>query len=526
MTMTRWRVATASTLIALALIAGAAGADVDLPSVIGSHMVLQRDRWVPIWGWADANEDIVVTVIGADGPVNTEKARAADDGTWKVKIRPRPAGGPYTITVQGRNTITLENVLFGEVWVCSGQSNMQWPVFASDDAEREVAEADYPDMRLFRVEMVTAEEPKRDTNGSWQVCTPETIPDFTAVGYFFGRKLHQELGVPVGLIQAAWGGTPAESWMSERGLKCSRNYEEWYAPLVARWETTLAAYPRATRNYNKFVLPRWQRAVREAELAGETPPGQPQPPVGPDHPHRPYSLFNGMISPILPYSIRGAIWYQGESNADRAYQYRHLFKDLIKDWRFHWQQGDFPFYFVQLANFMSVDAAPTDAPWPELREAQNVALELPQTGVALAIDIGDAGDIHPRNKQEVGRRLALNALAEIHGRDVVYQGPMFRRMEVAGSVARLYFWDGGADLIVNGEELTGFAIADERRKFVWAEARLVDGHVEVWSPEIAEPAAVRYAWSNNPVANLYNAAGLPASPFRTDQWPGVTIEAR
>jgi len=179
-----------------------------------------------------------------------------------------------------------------------------------------------------------------------------------------------------------------------------------------------------------------------------------------------------------------------------------------------------------LANFMSVDAAPTDAPWPELREAQNVALELPQTGVALAIDIGDAGDIHPRNKQEVGRRLALNALAEIHGRDVVYQGPMFRRMEVAGSVARLYFWDGGADLIVNGEELTGFAIADERRKFVWAEARLVDGHVEVWSPEIAEPAAVRYAWSNNPVANLYNAAGLPASPFRTDQWPGVTIEAR
>lgn len=518
--------AVALALIASLLMGGAALANVELPAVIGSDMVLQRDMWVPIWGWADAHEDIVVRVEGGDGPINIEKTRAAADGTWQVKIRPRPAGGPYTITIEGDNTINLENVLFGEVWVCSGQSNMRWPVQASNNAEQEIANADYPDIRLFQVELATADQPREDTTGEWKPCNPETIPGFTAVGYFFGRELHKELGVPVGLIQSAWGGTPAEAWTSERGLSDSEYYDEWYKPIIDRWDEIVTNHPRAIRNYQKYVIPRWERAVREAELKGDSPPGRPQPPTGPSHPHRPSSLYNGMIAPIIPYGIRGAIWYQGESNASRAYQYRHIFKDMIRDWRDKWGQGDFPFYFVQLANFMQVDEEPTDAAWPELREAQNMALELPNTGVALAIDIGEADDIHPRNKQEVGRRLALNALSQIHGQNVVHQGPRFYRMEIEDDVAKLYFWDGGADLMVKGDELKGFAIADEHGDFVWAEAELVDGHVEVWSPQVPEPVAVRYAWSNNPVANLYNEAGLPASPFRTDEWPGVTIDAR
>lgn len=493
-------------------------ADVTLPAVISDNMVLQADHPNPIWGWAEAGEAVTVKIGGQ------EKTTQADEkGAWKVTLDPIPAGQSLTLTVNGKNEVTASNILVGEVWVCSGQSNMEWSVDRSANPEQEIAAANHPNIRVFFSEKAIASQPRNNIVGQWLVVSPETIAKMTAVGYFFGRELHKELNVPIGLIQTAWGGTPSESWTTKEALAS----HEVSVPIIERWDKQIAEFPDVIKKYCE-ELNAWVESSSALEAAGEpvsTPPAIPRDPRA--HPHRYSGLYNAMIHPFIPYGIRGAIWYQGESNASRAYQYRTIFPMMIEDWRKQWGQGDFPFYFVQLANFMEVHPEPRDHSWAELREAQTMALSLPNTGMAVIIDIGEADDIHPRNKQDVGKRLALNALAKVHGREVAHTGPLYRSMEVEGDKIRIHF-NGvhGGLKTPNGEPIKGFAVAGADRKFVWADAKIEGDEVVVSSASIAEPVAVRYAWDANPVCNLFDGAGLPASPFRTDVWPGVTDNER
>jgi len=513
-------------LVVLTLVTacGSAWPAVRLPAVIGDNMVLQCGARVPIWGWADPGERVTVSVFpeGKAVPVSTRTAFGDAEGKWMVRMDPLEAGGSYTVRVAGNNTLTVKNVLAGEVWVCSGQSNMQMAVNGSMNATQEIANATYPKIRLFQVKLVTATKPLDDTEGKWAECSPQTVPGFSAVGYFFGRELHSQLGVPVGLVESAWGGTPAEAWTSVPTLKA----DETFKPILDRWDQAAKNYPDDLRKYNAEVLPAWQKQADEAKAAGKEPPAKPNPPQDPaTSPWRAGSLFDGMIAPIVPFGIRGAIWYQGESNASRAYQYRKLMPALITDWRAAWGEGDFPFYMVQLANFTAVVPDPGQSDWAELREAQLLTtFNLRNTGMAVIIDIGDANDIHPKNKQEVGRRLALFDLAKTHGKKVEYAGPVLKTMKVLGNKVRLWFAHDASGLVGQNDRVTGFAVAGEDRKFYWAEARIINGSVVLWSHHVRKPVAVRYAWANNPVCNLRNGDGLPASPFRTDDWPGVTVK--
>ena len=417
-------------------------------------------------------------------------------------LQPLPVGGPYKMRVEGSGqTVTLDNILVGDVWICSGQSNMEMGIGNVNDAQSEIASANYPQIRLFTVKKKVAYEPQltvirsdSDLMGQWSVCSPETVRTggwngFTAVGYFFGRQLNQDEKVPIGLIHTSWGGTIAEAWTSAEALQAMPDF----------------------------------RSALEQMAAKRTAP----PPDKPDNnPNQVTVLYDAMIAPLIPYGIKGAIWYQGESNAGRAYQYRTLLPTMIKDWRTRWGEGDFPFFIVQLANFQKSDPNPKDDAWAELREAQSMtAKTLPKTGIAVTIDIGDAADIHPKNKQEVGRRLALCAEAIAYGKKVEYSGPAYKLMSPAkgGSALKLTFDHAAGGLTAKGDKLTGFAIAGEDKKFVWADAQIEGNSVIVSSPEVPHPVAVRYAWHTNPVCNLYNKAGLPASPFRTDDWPGITV---
>ncbi|MFQ6098543.1 MAG: sialate O-acetylesterase, partial [Armatimonadota bacterium] len=489
-------------------------ADVKVPAIIGDNMVLQRGVKVPIWGTADGGESVTVR-LG-----ERRKATVADEnGRWLVKFGPLSAGGPYELRIAGANTVTLKNVLVGEVWVCSGQSNMQWPLQASRNAKEEIAAANYPNIRLFTVGRVPAEEQQRDVQGEWVQCSPSTVPGFSAVAYFFGRDLHEALGVPIGLIHTSWGGTPAEAWTSRPALEAEPKLQ----PLLERWEKALTDLPKFQAEYDAKVA-KWQEALQKAKAEGRPAPRRPRPPWPLWKQWRPASLYNGMIAPLIPYAIRGAIWYQGESNAGRAYEYRALFKAMIRDWRRNWKQGPFPFLFVQLANFMARKPEPGESAWAELREAQLRALSLPNTGMAVIIDIGEARDIHPKNKQDVGARLALAARKIAYGEDIVHSGPIYDSMKVEGGKIRLRFKHVDGGLTAKGSKvLKGFAIAGADRKFVWANAAIRGDTVIVWSHKVPHPVAVRYAWADNPECNLYNAAGLPASPFRTDDWPGVTV---
>jgi len=493
-------------------------AEVKLPAVLGDNMVLQQGMKVPVWGTADPGEEVTVTCHG-----QRVSGKADAQGKWMVHLEPLTANTEGTdLTVAGQDTITLRNVLVGEVWVGSGQSNMEFPVAASRDAEPEIAAANYPSIRLFTVEKAVADRPLDDCKGAWAPCSPQTVGDFSAVAYFFGRELHRRLGVPVGLIDSSWGGTPAESWTSRGTLVSHPNLKY----MVDNWDNLAADYPRALEEYNK-QLKAWEQAAADAQAKGEAAPAKPNEPANPANPWRPASLYNGMIAPLLPYAIRGAIWYQGESNAGRAYQYRELFPTMIRDWRQSWQEGDFPFLFVQLANFMAAQPNPGDSAWAELREAQSMTLRLANTGMAVIIDIGDAVDIHPRNKQDVGYRLALWPLALVHGERIEYSGPLYESMSVEGERIRLRFTHVDGGLVArSGPPLKGFAIAGEDRRFVWANAQIEGDTVVVWSDQVASPAAVRYAWADNPICNLYNRDRLPASPFRTDDWPGVTADAK
>jgi len=505
-------------------------ADVKLPAVISDHMVVQQGIPVPIWGWADAGEKVAVTAPGGKAD-----ATAGADGKFCVKIGPFKAGEAMEITVAGKNTIVIKDVLVGEVWVASGQSNMQMTVSSSKDSKEEIAAAKYPKIRLFSVPRVTAPTPQDDVKASWCECSPETVPGFSAVAYFFGRELHQKLDVPVGLIHTSWGGTPAEAWTTQATM------DSRFKPIMDRWAQNLKDWESgaATKAY-EAQMAKWKQAVEKTKAATKADaekaakegkpkpkarplPRQPRKPAPPhQNPHCPAVLYNAMIHPLLPYAIRGAIWYQGESNAGRAYQYRELFPAMITDWRKVWGQGDFPFLFVQLANFMARKNEPADSAWAELREAQTMTLALPNCGMAVIIDIGEANDIHPKNKQDVGKRLAAWALGTTYGQKVCISGPLYESMSVQGGKVRLKFKHVCGGLVAKGDKLTGFTIAGEDKKFVWADA-VIDGDcVVVSSDKVAAPKAVRYAWADNPECNLYNKSDLPASPFRTDDWPGVT----
>jgi sialate O-acetylesterase len=495
-------------LVALAPLA--ARADVTMPNVFGSHMVLQRDQPDRVWGWAEPGEEITVSIAG-----QSKSTKAGDDGAWSVTLDPMPAGGPHTLTVKGKNTLTLDDVLVGEVWICSGQSNMQWPLNLANDADLEKAAAKFPQIRLLTVPNVGTQEPQKDFNGKWQVCSPETVGNFSAIGYLFGRQLHQTLGVPVGLINDAWGGSACEAWIKRDLLE----KDEKYRPLIERWEKMEAAYAD------------WQKAVAQAKSEGKEPPKAPEGNLEAQMKgnFRPGNIYNGALKPTIGYGIRGVIWYQGESNAGRAYQYRDLFPLMIQSWRDEWGQGDFPFYWVQLADFLAEKPEPSDSAWAELREAQTLTMDkLPKTGEAVIIDLGEGKDIHPRNKQVVAHRLARWALAKDYGVDLPAQSPRYKSMEAQGNKIILKFDHAAGGLkTFDVPEPRGFAVAGADKKFAWAQAKITGSDtIEVWSDEVAEPVAARYAWADNPVCNVYSGAGLPLTPFRTDDWPGVTAEAK
>src|SRR5215213_9006073 len=647
----------------------AARAEVRLPAIISDNLVLQQQTKVRIWGSANPGEHVVVTLQQKSAGTVADK-----QGRWETWLGPLTAGGPYELTVKGDNLLTIKNVLIGEVWLCSGQSNMEWPLVNTVGGAETVAQAKYPEIRLFTVEKHTAVSPLTDVEGHWVVTTPDAAAHFSAVGYFFGRELHQRLKVPVGLINSSWGGTPAEAWTSHEALLSSAELK----PILERYESSLNALPqakdayaralaqweeknlyldagnkgealgyadpaKATADWLKMDLPKqfetagllmdgsvWFRKVLEVpsswagkdlvlnlppiddqdvtyfngtkigSIGRETPnsymaprnyvvPGslvrsgrtviavrvfdsageggfsrggamslgpagaaesemislrgvwdykvelalEPKHPdwgsrpeaVGVSNQNNPSVLYNAMIAPLVPFAVRGVIWYQGESNAGRAYQYRTLFPIMIRDWRKAWS-SELPFYFVQLANWHANKAEPDESDWAELREAQSMTLREPRTGMAVTIDIGDENDIHPRNKLDVGRRLAASAFAGTYGQKIIPSGPLFDRYTVEGDKIRIHFKYGEGLKTTDGGPVKGFAIAGEDRRFVWADSRIEGETVIVSSPRVQTPVAVRYGWADNPIVNLSNRAGLPASPFRTDDWPGVTAARR
>ena len=492
-----------SALVALTVMATSAMADVKMPNIFGDHMVLQQGQKDKVWGTAGPGEEITVTI-----EKQSHKTKAGADGKWSVSVDPLSVGGPYTLTVAGKNTLKFEDVLVGEVWICSGQSNMQWSVNVSNDADLEKLTAKFPKIRLISVPQVGTQEPQDNFNGKWQLCTPETVGNFSAVGYFFGRQLHQTLDVPIGLINNAWGGSACEAWI-RRDLLAA---DEKYKPLLARWAQSEATFAELSDKKDLNDDQKKQLAGLTGQMRGNARPG---------------NIYNGVLKSHIGYGIRGAIWYQGESNAGRAYQYRELFPLMIKSWRDEWAVGDFSFYWVQLADFMAEKPEPADSSWAELREAQTMTLKLPNTGEAVIIDIGEGRDIHPRNKQDVAKRLARWALAKDYGIKLHHQSPTYKSMETKDNKVILTFDYVGSGLYAfDTPEPRGFTIAGDDRKFYSAQAKIIGpNQVELSCDKVSHPEAVRYAWADNQVCNLYSRDGLPVTPFRTDTWPGVTASA-
>lgn len=638
-------------LLALCQAAAIAQTTLQMPKIFSSNMVLQRDITIPVWGKAEPGAAVAVTLAG-----QTTTVAAQANGGWQARLPQLAAGGPHTMTVTaGAATLIFSNVKIGDVWIASGQSNMEMAVKSADNAEAEIAAANFPDIRLFTVPKNVSGYPKDDvTGGEWLECSPTTVENFSAVAYYFGRDLFKEKNVPIGLVHTSWGGTPAEAWTSAEMLNSMPEYKSeaqrlllerpdyeliyeterplegvfWNMHSTAKEGVKMGVHQRGFKDdgWKKIMLPdvveknglpdyngliwfrkhitlpkeaaekdlilnlgkiqQWNRAyfnghelgewfkseaptvykiprafiragdnviaVRVTNLWGEggffSPADsmvlqadgaaasrlsiagewrfdetiEPALPKLTGFSGRPAALYNAMIAPLIPYGIKGAIWYQGEANAGRAHQYRTLFPKMIEDWRVRWGQGYFPFLFVQLANFTEKLPQPVESDWAELREAQTMTLDYPNTGMAVSIDIGEADDIHPRNKQDVGKRLALAARKIADSEMIVFSGPIYRSMQIVDGKVVITFDHVGSGLTVKGDQLTGFAIAGADKKFVWADAQIVGDQVVVSSPKVGNPAAVRYAWANNPACNLYNKEGLPASPFRTDDWPGIT----
>jgi sialate O-acetylesterase len=474
-------------------------ADVTLPTLLGDHMVIQRGLPVHVWGMAAAHEAVSVTFRN-----ETKSATADNDGRWSVFLTPGEAGGPFSLVVKATNTITLNDILVGDVWVASGQSNMEFHMSSVADAEAEIAAAQYPKIRVLIVEHNPASYPLENIESKgWSACTPESVAKSSAVAYFFARNVQQKLGVPIGLIESSWGGTAAESWTSLHAISSDASL----MPVFAARATTLATQSTTVLHLQREER-EFQQAVTQAKADGKPLPEWPW------HPDfaawAPAALYNGMIAPLTPFAIRGVIWYQGEANAspDRAFLYARLFQTMIRDWRNDWDEGDFPFLFVQIANW---NTEPGEL-WPEVRNAQRQALALKNTGMAVTIDIGDPNDIHPKNKQDVGLRLALAARAIAYDEKVEWSGPLYRGVTKEEHALRVWF-DHADGLAAKGGEVTGFEIAGADGKYSQADAKIEGASIVVSSSAVPTPVSVRYGWAANPNCNLVNRTGLPASPF-------------
>jgi len=470
------------------LLFGNGKSQVKLPAFFSNNMVLQKGIQIPVWGWSSPGEKVTITL-----DKNTATTRSGKDGKWKVSLPAMNYGGPFKMSVKGKNTQTIENIMIGEIWLCSGQSNMGFRVVEGKNAKEEITAANYPLIRLFTVKRKMAKEPLTEIEGGeWLECSPATVGNFSAVGYFFGRNLFEHLKVPVGLINSSWGGT---------------NVETWTSPDMA------AKDPDMSTKLDK---------LKSVDLSSAVNPNGTK--IGPNN--YPTLLYNGMINPLVPYGIKGVIWYQGESNASNAQQYKKRFPNMIIDWRTHWNQGNFTFLFVQLANYMNPVTEPAEASWAELREAQTQTLALENTGMATIIDVGDSANIHPTDKQTVGYRLSLAARKVAYGEDLVYSGPTYHDMRIDGNRINITFDQVGSGLMVKDKYgyLKGFTVAGEDHKFKWAMGIITGKNtIMVICQEIENPVAVRYAWADNPDdVNLFNLEGLPAVPFRTDKWAGIT----
>lgn len=482
-------------------------ADVTLAPLFRDGVVLQRDKPLRVWGVAAPGEQVTVSF-------NEQHVAAATlpTGHWLAVLQPEGASSsPRELTVRGANTIVVHDVLVGDVWLCSGQSNMEFTVDRALNANDEIATADHPLIRHFKLPHAVASTPARDAVGEWVSCRPATVGEFSAVAYFFGRDLHARLGVPIGLINSSWGGTQIESWMSEIAL----HGDPAWPDILARWNERLAAYPAAVSTY-RAQLAEWQHDAAAAQAARKPfTRRQPREPEGPGSRWQPAGLYNAMISPLVPFAMRGVIWYQGEENAARYGEYRRLFPTMIAHWRSDFAQGNLPFLFVQLANCNRA-GDPTGEQWAFQREAQAAALALPLTGMAVTIDIGEPDNIHPKNKQEVGRRLALLAFNRVYGLGGVDEGPTFESATREGDLIRLHF-RSTEGLYATDPRLPGFELAGADGVFLAASASIENDTV-LLTPNRAgsRPVAVRYAWFNTPLSSLANATGLPAAPFRAD----------
>ena len=489
-----------------------AWADVKLHPLFTDRGVLQRGSPIPVWGTADAGAEVAISFRQA-------KVIGATDGAgrWMVVLPAQEAGGPDDLTVtSGSTTITIKDVLVGEVWICSGQSNMEWTLRKSADADTHIPAANYPKIRLFSVPLMAQGTPQTNIGGSWRECTPDVAANFSAVAYFFGRDLHKRLNVPIGLIQTVWGGTPAQAWTSMEALNAEPSLQHYATGMQKRVENYDPVKAKAMYD---TALQKHKEAAEKAKEEGKAIPGAPRLQEDPQRQPNPATLYNAMLAPLIPYGIAGAIWYQGESNGYQGYEYRTLFTTMIKDWRTRWGQGDFPFLCVQLAPFQA-EKADDGSRWAELREAQFLSTKmLPKVGMAVITDVGERNDIHPPKKEPVGKRLALLARRIAYGENIVADGPIYKSMKVEGNRIILSFDSIGSGLEAKAGELTGFTVCGADNNFETAKAEIRDDNVVVWSTTVDAPVAVRYGWKNYCEVNFFNKNGLPATPFRTDDLP-------
>ncbi|WP_343303855.1 sialate O-acetylesterase [Chitinophaga niabensis] len=491
-------------LIFFLLLGLPAMAQVKLPAIISDNMVLQQQSTVTLWGWAKPGEAVKVEANWSKGAQST-KADAA--GKWAVRMKTGKAGGPYTLRF---NDVEIKNVLLGEVWLASGQSNMEFVVVRQNNNytgvlnyEQEIAGANYPNIRMIDVGNKVANEPQEDFSGKWKVCSPQTVDTFSAVAYYFAKEILRETGYPVGIINSTWGGTPAESWTKQEVLENDKDFKV----IMDRFRQQLTEYPEAIAKH-KLVMEKWRADTSSKKGAA------PREPMGPNNSKGPYKLYNGMIAPIVNYTLKGVIWYQGESNSDRAYQYRRLFPAMIDSWRKDWKNENLPFYFVQIS--------PHRGQSPEIRDAQFYTHRtVKHTGMVVTTDNGDSLDIHPRNKKLVGERLSRWALKYEYGKKVVVSGPLYAASKIEGNKIRISF-DHADGLQAKDGPLQEFMIAGNDQQFVPAMAKIEGNTILVWHDGVQQPAAVRFAWRNFPHPNLFNKEGLPASPFKTDNWKQTT----
>lgn len=483
-------------------------ADVRLHPLFSESMVLPREHTV-IWGTANPGEAVLASIAKTSGTTI-----AAEDGSWKIHLKGLKPGGPHDLVVTAGNTITLTDVIIGDVWLASGQSNMEWPLSKTSAAAEEISRADHPNVRFYVLRRKTSTEPLPEPEGRWVRCTPETAGGLSGVAYYFATETSATLKIPIGIIQNAYGGTPAEAWTPLEAIRANPNL----AIIEPRWARIVAEYPEKKAAFDD-ALARWEKDAATAKAEQKQPPPRPLPPTDPQGPHAPASLYNALVHPLLPFPIKGVIWYQGEANTGRAPEYFDLLTTMIRSWRNAWGNQTLPFHQVQLAGFMPRKPQPGDSNWALIREAQRRVAQAPHNGLASAIDIGEENDIHPGNKRDVGLRLAALALSKTYGiPKIPAKYPEFESIKIVKNVARVTFKNADGLKDKNGKPLEGFAIAGDDAVFRWADAKLEGKTVALSHPDVPKPVAVRYAWADFPATDLVNAAGLPALPFRTDAW--------